>query len=117
MAYLYILRCQNGALYTGITTDLARRMRAHVAGRGAGAKYTRAFPPCAIGAVWETDAWRIAARAEYALKQLSHAQKERLCQAPETLGTCLPPALQEYVFRPVTVTLDACCAPPEKERS
>ena len=37
--YLYILRCKDGTLYTGITTDVEKRLEAHRTGRGA--KYTR----------------------------------------------------------------------------
>lgn len=40
MYYLYILECKNGSLYTGITTDVARRFREHKT--GVGARYTRA---------------------------------------------------------------------------
>lgn len=40
MYFVYILKCKDGTLYTGITTDLARRLEEHVSGRGA--KYTRA---------------------------------------------------------------------------
>ena len=40
---LYILRCSDGSLYTGITTDLEKRIAAHSAGKGA--KYTRGRGP------------------------------------------------------------------------
>ena len=40
-SWVYMLRCRNGALYTGWTNDLAARLRAHQQGRGA--RYTRAF--------------------------------------------------------------------------
>lgn len=43
MWHLYILKCRNNALYTGITTDVDRRFREHAAGRGG--KFTRSFPP------------------------------------------------------------------------
>ena len=52
--YLYVLRCADGTLYTGVTTDLARRQRQHDAGRGA------------------------ALRREAAVKALTRAAKERL---------------------------------------
>jgi putative endonuclease len=41
--FLYILLCQDGSLYTGITTDLKRRFLEHKNGKGGG--YTRAHPP------------------------------------------------------------------------
>lgn len=44
--YLYILRCGDGSLYTGITTDVARRFAAHQEGKGA--KYTRGRGPLEI---------------------------------------------------------------------
>jgi putative endonuclease len=43
MWYVYILQCSNGALYTGITKDIARRFNEHIAGRGG--KFTRSFLP------------------------------------------------------------------------
>ena len=41
--YLYILRCGDGSLYTGITTDVEKRLEAHRSGKGA--KYTRGRGP------------------------------------------------------------------------
>jgi putative endonuclease len=43
--YVYILRCADDSLYTGITTDIARRLAEHNAGTGIGARYTRARRP------------------------------------------------------------------------
>lgn len=40
-AYVYMVRCANGSLYTGWTTDLSARLKAHVSGKGA--KFTHAF--------------------------------------------------------------------------
>jgi putative endonuclease len=45
--HLYVLRCTDGTLYTGITTDLERRLAEHN-GAGRGAKYTRARRPVEI---------------------------------------------------------------------
>ena len=47
MYYVYLLRCADGTLYTGFTNDLARRLAAHNAGRGA--KYTRGRRPVELG--------------------------------------------------------------------
>ena len=44
--YLYILRCGDNSLYTGITTDVARRLAAHQSGKGA--KYTRGRGPLTL---------------------------------------------------------------------
>ncbi len=77
--WAYILRCADGTLYTGWTSDLERRVRAHNAGRGA--KYTRARRPVEL-AYREKCADRHAAmRREWEIKQLSRADKLRLCAA------------------------------------
>jgi uncharacterized protein (TIGR02453 family) len=74
--YVYIVRCGDGTLYTGVATDLARRVAAHNAGRGA--RYTRARRPVALA--WHTSApdRSKAQRLEAALKQLSRKAKEDL---------------------------------------
>ena len=70
---LYLLRCRDGSLYAGITTDLERRFREHTAGRGA--KYTRAHPPeCVLGSRSYPDR-ASASRAEHALKRQPKARK------------------------------------------
>ncbi|MFC7156467.1 GIY-YIG nuclease family protein [Halomarina halobia] len=76
--YVYVLRCGDGTLYTGYTTDVERRLRDHRAGRGA--KYTRGRGPLEVVHV-ETYASRSAAMSrEYAIKQLTRTGKERLVE-------------------------------------
>ena len=71
--HLYLLRCRGGSVYAGITTDLERRFREHVSGRGA--KYTRAHPPeCVLGSRAYPDR-ASASRAEHALKRQPKARK------------------------------------------
>ena len=76
MYLVYILRCGDGSLYTGITNDLPRRLAAHSSGRGA--KYTRSRLPVAL--VWqEAQPDKSAAlRRERQIKALSRAEKLRL---------------------------------------
>ncbi|HXV90069.1 MAG TPA: GIY-YIG nuclease family protein [Gemmatimonadales bacterium] len=70
---VYVLACSDGSLYTGVTNDLSRRLRAHAAGRGGA--YTRARRPLRLVFV-EGQAGRGAAlRREAALKRLSRAAK------------------------------------------
>jgi putative endonuclease len=70
---VYMLRCSDGSLYTGITNDLARRVRQH--GGGKAAAYTRSRRPVRL-VFAESAADRSAAlRREAALKRLSRAQK------------------------------------------
>ena len=76
---VYILRCRDGSLYTGITTDPERRLAEHNSDRGA-ARYTRARRPVQM-IYTEPAADRAAAsRREAAIKRLSRAEKLRLVE-------------------------------------
>ena len=71
--YVYILRCRDNTLYTGITDDLNRRLEAHNAGKGA--KYTRGRGPVKLCYSEEQESYSAALKREYAIKQLSRADK------------------------------------------
>ena len=86
MYYIYIIECQNGALYTGITPDLHRRMQEHASRGKKGAKFTRANPPVALRMAWETADRSAAGRVEYAIKQLKRSDKLQLIENPHLLG-------------------------------
>ena len=87
--YVYMLRCRGGSLYTGITTDPARRYAQHCAGRGA--KYTRAHPPESLAALWCCPDKSTALRLEYAIKaNLPHARKEALAANPALIADIFP---------------------------
>lgn len=75
---VYMLRCADNTLYTGITTDLIRRVAEHNGERSNGARYTRARRPVCL--VWhEAAADRAAASVqEYRVKRLSRKAKEKL---------------------------------------
>jgi putative endonuclease len=74
--FVYILRCADDSLYTGITTDLDRRARQHNA--GSAARYTRCRRPTRI-VYHETHANRsLALKREAAIKSLSRRQKTML---------------------------------------
>lgn len=75
---VYILRCADGSLYTGITTDSHRRLHEHNNDNKKGAKYTRVRRPVVM-VYKESHADRASAsRREYALKKLSRSQKTNL---------------------------------------
>ena len=71
--HLYLLRCRDGSLYAGIATDVERRFREHVSGKGA--KYTRAHPPECVLASRAFPDRGSALRAEHALKRQPKARK------------------------------------------
>ncbi len=74
MWYVYLLRCGDGSLYTGSTTDVARRVAEHAAGQGA--RYTRARRPVTLSGAWEYPDRAAAQRAEAHFKALPRAAKE-----------------------------------------
>ncbi|CNE72252.1 GIY-YIG nuclease family protein [Yersinia kristensenii] len=74
--HLYLLRTASGMLYTGITTDVARRLTQHQAGKGA--KALRGKGELALVFHCEAGDRSTALKLEYRVKQLSKQQKEKL---------------------------------------
>ena len=77
--FVYILRCGDGTLYTGVTDDVQRRLAAHRAGKGA--KYTRGRGPLELVYTQEQPDKSAALRREFQIKKLTSPQKERLISA------------------------------------
>ena len=85
MNYTYILECKDGTYYTGWTNNLEKRLKDHNASKGA--KYTKARLPVEL-VYWEKHSTKQKAmQQEYAIKQLSRAQKLKL----------LPDEIQEKI--------------------
>ncbi len=78
--YVYVLRCGDASLYTGITDDVEKRLAAHRAGKGA--KYTRGRGPLELMYVEEQPDKPAALRREYEIKQLTRQEKLELCGIP-----------------------------------
>ena len=78
--FVYLLRCSDGSLYCGWTTDIKRRLAAHNSDKPSkgGAKYTRARRPVELVYFEELDNKSSAMKREYEIKQLSRAEKLRL---------------------------------------
>lgn len=87
MWYVYLLRCADGTLYAGCTTDPKRRLEQHNSGRGA--KYTRARRPVTLVYVEPAESRSQALRREAALKRLS--RKEKLALIAASPRDDLPP--------------------------
>ena len=76
--YVYMLRCADDSLYTGITKDISRRVDEHNNGQAAGASYTRSRRPVTV-VYQETCTTRSqAAKREYTIKQMSRQEKQSL---------------------------------------
>ena len=78
MWYLYILRCKDDSLYTGITTDVEKRLEAHRTGKGA--KYTRGRGPLELVYREECSDHSGALRREMEVKSMSREEKLKLIQ-------------------------------------
>lgn len=109
MPYIYILRCEDQSLYTGIAKDVRQRIREHYYRKKTGAKYTKSHQVKALEMVWETDSWSDAGKLEYRIKQMKKERKEKLLLYPEQVN-----CLMEAKYRPCpTITLSMCLAKEE----
>ncbi len=75
--FVYILRCADATLYTGITTDIKRRVEEHNSSQK-GAKYTKLRRPVELVYSEESENRSTALKREYAIKKLSRAEKLEL---------------------------------------
>lgn len=85
MAYAYLVRCADGSLYAGWTTDVEARVKFHNSGKGA--KYTRSRLPVCLAWSYYTESKIIAQRLEAAVKKLSKEKKELLVETPKLAET------------------------------
>jgi putative endonuclease len=79
-AYVYILRCRDGSLYTGWTVDVQRRLAQHAAGTGS--RYTRSRLPVALAASFPAADASAARRREAEIKRMPRARKLELLNGP-----------------------------------
>lgn len=98
--YVYLLCCADGSLYTGMTPDIARRLRQHVEHLAGCAKYTRSHPVTALALLLTTDTATTARQLEARIKRLTRAQKDALIADPAKIAD-LCPALAGADIRPV----------------
>lgn len=79
MHFVYIVRCKDGSLYTGYTTDVKERLITHNSGKGA--KYTRSRLPVSLVYYKRVDSKSMALRLEARIKKLTKKEKEALVKA------------------------------------
>ena len=85
---IYLIRCSDGSLYTGITTDVIRRLEMHRTGKGA--KYLKTRRPLELVFSKEVGNRSQASKLEYAVKQLSKAKKEQIVSGEFDCLSLLP---------------------------
>ena len=81
--YLYLIRCRDGSLYTGIATDVARRFAEHQGKGDTGAKYLRGRGPLTLVFQKKLGSRSLALKVESRVKKLSKARKEKLIRTGE----------------------------------
>ncbi|MGH2878535.1 MAG: GIY-YIG nuclease family protein [Solirubrobacteraceae bacterium] len=84
-AWVYVLRCRDGSLYTGWTNDLDKRLVRHADGKAS--RYTASRLPIELAAAWPMSDRGAAMREEARIKRLPRSAKlEMLAQAPAVAG-------------------------------
>ena len=87
MAYVYILRCRDGSLYTGWTDDLERRLRSHAAGKAS--RYTRSRLPVRLAAWFALEDASQARSLEARFKRLTRREKLAALAARQAFGVAM----------------------------
>ncbi len=78
MYYTYMVRCSDNSIYTGMTSNLEKRIDEHINKRKAGAKYTKSHDVVGLESAWRCKEKSLACKLEYHIKTLTKAQKENL---------------------------------------
>ena len=78
MYYIYMLRCEDNSIYTGITTNIESRMKQHFEKQKQCAKYTLSHNAKQLEAAWITENNQLASKLEYHIKTLKKIQKENI---------------------------------------
>ena len=76
--YVYMIRCEDNSIYTGITNDLNRRFQEHICKKKKGAKYTKSHSAIKLEMSWKCKSKTLACKLEYYIKTLNKKQKEEL---------------------------------------
>ena len=85
MYYTYMIRCKDNSIYTGITTNLEKRMQQHFSKDEKCAKYTKRNTAIRLERAWKSENRVYASKLEYWIKHLNKIQKEELIKNPNNL--------------------------------
>ncbi len=83
-----MIRCEDNSLYTGMTSDLEKRINEHISKGKNGAKYTKSHNAVKLEIAWKSKEKSLACKLEYQIKTLNKKQKESLIKG-EKLSTYL----------------------------
>lgn len=98
MYYIYMLRCEDNSIYTGIAKDLEHRLNEHFTKDEKCAKYTKSHKAKKLEIAWKTENKSLASKLEYAIKKLDKNKKEKLICAPELLGEFFKEKIDEKLY-------------------
>ena len=104
MYYTYIIRCEDNTLYTGITTDLKRRMDEHFSKSDKCAKYTFRHSAKSFEIAWESSTRVLASKLEYRIKHLNKSQKENLIKDYNNLNLFFKDTIDYTEYKKVDFT-------------
>lgn len=103
MYYVYMLRCEDNTIYTGITKDIDRRMQEHFSQDEKCAKYTKTHKAKRLECAWCTEDRISASKLEYNIKKrLSKAKKEKLIKT-QNLSEFLLEKIDENKYQKIQV--------------
>ena len=103
MYYTYMLRCIDDSIYTGIATNLERRMEEHFTRSKKCAKYTLTHHAKKLEAAWESESRILASKLEFHIKRLSRNQKEELIKNNKLLGKFLKDKIDSNLYSDVKI--------------
>ncbi len=94
MYYVYMLRCRDESIYSGIAADLCKRMSVHFDGGTDAAKYVVAHGAAKLEAYWTCEDKSQASKLEYRIKRLTKSKKEKLIIGEIELEECFRDGLE-----------------------
>lgn len=101
MYYIYMLRCEDNSIYTGITTNLEKRMAEHFEKQKGCAKYTYTHTATKIENCWRTENRKLASKLEYHIKKLPKQKKELLIQNNDLLESFLGEKIEANQYQTI----------------
>ncbi len=99
--YIYMLRCEDNSIYTGITTNLERRMKEHFSKGKKCAKYTNTHTAKKLECAWKTKNKQLASKLEYHLKTLTKKQKEDIIKDGKLLKNYLGDKIEYKIYKQI----------------
>jgi len=101
MYYVYMLRCEDNSIYTGIAKDLEHRMNEHFTQDEKCAKYTKSRKAKKLELAWKTENKSTASKLEYAIKTLTKIKKEELIKKPKLLKEYFDEKLELELYKKI----------------